>query len=54
MSVSTSPRKTIPLATGDELRLRTKSLTQTTTKRAFYCGVVVEGSENGKRLPDGT
>ncbi|EKM80039.1 hypothetical protein AGABI1DRAFT_57412 [Agaricus bisporus var. burnettii JB137-S8] len=52
MSVSTSPRKTIPLATGDELRLRTKSLTQTTTKRAFYCGVVVEGSENGKRLPD--
>ena len=23
------------------------------TKRVFYCGVIVEGSENGRRLPDG-
>lgn len=22
------------------------------TKRVFYCGVVVEGSENGRRLPE--
>ncbi|KAH8830435.1 hypothetical protein DL96DRAFT_1592891 [Flagelloscypha sp. PMI_526] len=39
--MSTSPRK------GD-----TRSLSSSTTKRVFFCGVVVEGAENGRRLPD--
>ncbi|KAF8204714.1 RhoGEF domain-containing protein [Pholiota molesta] len=53
MALHPSPRKlVIPLATGDEPRPRTSSTTATLTKRVFYCGVVVEGSENGRRLPD--
>jgi len=52
MALSSSPRKTVPLATGDEPRLR-EPMHPTVTKRVFYCGVVVEGSEHGRRLPDG-
>ena len=52
MALNPSPRKTVPLATGDELRPRDLSL-PAITKRVFYCGVVVEGSEHGRRLPDG-
>ena len=53
MALSTSPRKlVIPLATGDEPRSRI--LGPSITKRVFYCSVVVEGSENGRRLPEGT
>ncbi|KAL1747651.1 hypothetical protein HDZ31DRAFT_60984 [Schizophyllum fasciatum] len=52
MALSSSPRKLqIPLATGDETRSDNSS-SFGVTKRAFFCGVVIEGSENGRRLPD--
>ncbi|KAJ7904679.1 hypothetical protein B0H14DRAFT_3079502 [Mycena olivaceomarginata] len=54
MALSTSPRKIIPLSTGEETRPRSDSSTPSLTKRVFFCGVVVEGSENGRRLPEGT
>ncbi len=55
MAVSSSPRKlVIPLASGDEPKSRPPSIGPNVTKRVFYCGVVVEGSENGRRLPDGS
>lgn len=54
MSLANSPRKQVPLATGDEIRPRDFVSTPSTTKRVFFCGVVVEGSENGKELSDGT
>ncbi|KAG6903484.1 hypothetical protein C0995_005507 [Termitomyces sp. Mi166 len=55
MALGSSPRKVVPLASGDDLpkaRSRKDSSGPSVTKRVFYCGVVVEGSENGKRLPD--
>ncbi|THV08384.1 hypothetical protein K435DRAFT_641062 [Dendrothele bispora CBS 962.96] len=52
MSFSTSPRKTVPLASGDETKHRNLFSKPSTTKRVFFCGVVVEGSEGGKRLPE--
>ncbi|KAF8622083.1 hypothetical protein AX15_007227 [Amanita polypyramis BW_CC] len=55
MALSTSPRKTIPLASGDSSRPRSRSsaaATTSLTKRVFFCAVVVEGSENGRRLPE--
>ncbi|GLB33962.1 putative guanine nucleotide exchange factor for Rho/Rac/Cdc42-like GTPases [Lyophyllum shimeji] len=53
MALSSSPRKTVPLASGDDYcRPRKDSTGPGTTKRVFYCGVVVEGSENGRRLPE--
>ncbi|KAL1722372.1 hypothetical protein EV715DRAFT_247584 [Schizophyllum commune] len=52
MALSSSPRKLqIPLSTGDETR-NDGSSSFGVTKRAFFCGVVIEGSENGRRLPD--
>lgn len=51
MALINSPRKVIPLASGDDATPRKR--VETTTKRVFYCGVVVEGCEGGKRLPDG-
>ncbi|TRM67640.1 hypothetical protein BD626DRAFT_394072 [Schizophyllum amplum] len=52
MALSSSPRKLqIPLATGDETRHDTAT-SFGVTKRAFFCGVVIEGAENGRRLPD--
>ncbi|TFK22329.1 hypothetical protein FA15DRAFT_522036 [Coprinopsis marcescibilis] len=52
MALSTSPRKTVPLATGDGPRRDVTQQQQNATRRVFYCGVVVEGSENGRQLPD--
>ncbi|KAG2013296.1 signal transducer [Coprinopsis cinerea AmutBmut pab1-1] len=52
MALSSSPRKTIPLASGDEPRRDMNQHPPSVTKRVFYCGVVVEGSEHGRRLPD--
>ncbi|CAK5262970.1 unnamed protein product, partial [Mycena citricolor] len=52
MSLSTSPRKTIPLSTGHERQRSRCDSTTGQTKRVFFCGVVVEGSENGRRLPE--
>ncbi|KAJ6598900.1 hypothetical protein DFH09DRAFT_1129515 [Mycena vulgaris] len=52
MALSSSPRKIVPLSTGEELRSRCESSVPGVTKRVFFCGVVVEGSENGRRLPD--
>ncbi|KAG5648922.1 hypothetical protein DXG03_000271 [Asterophora parasitica] len=53
MALSSSPRKVIPLASGDDYsRPHKDSTSPGVTKRVFYCGVVVEGSENGRRLPE--
>ncbi|KAL4076122.1 hypothetical protein J3A83DRAFT_4357230 [Scleroderma citrinum] len=54
MTLSSSPRKTIPLASGDDDTPRRNGLGdgQNVIRRIFYCGVVVEGCEGGKRLPD--
>ncbi|KAG6880357.1 hypothetical protein C0992_007768 [Termitomyces sp. T32_za158] len=49
MALGSSPRKVVPLASGDDLpqgRARKDSSGPGVTKRVFYCGVVVEGSEN--------
>ncbi|KAH0839928.1 hypothetical protein J3R83DRAFT_882 [Lanmaoa asiatica] len=51
MALNNSPRKVVPLASGDDTTPR-KRVDITVTKRVFYCGVVVEGCEGGKRLPD--
>lgn len=55
MAISTSPRKVIPLNTGDdwELRPRAASSGPTVTRRAFFCGVVVEGPSDGMDLSEG-
>jgi len=54
VALSSSPRKlVVPLSSGDEPKIRTSTSTSSVTRRVFYCGVVVEGSENGRRLPDG-
>uniref|UniRef100_A0A0W0EZG9 DH domain-containing protein n=1 Tax=Moniliophthora roreri TaxID=221103 RepID=A0A0W0EZG9_MONRR len=52
MALSTSPRKAFPIATGSEIRPRPEHSGLNTTKRVFFCGVVVEGSENQKPLPE--
>ncbi|KAJ6490422.1 hypothetical protein C8R47DRAFT_1185606 [Mycena vitilis] len=52
MALSTSPRKIIPLSTGEETRSQYESSAPGLTKRVFFCGVVVEGSESGRRLPE--
>ncbi|KIK67960.1 hypothetical protein GYMLUDRAFT_36761 [Collybiopsis luxurians FD-317 M1] len=52
MALSNSPRKQVPLATGDESRSRDFASLPNITKRVFFCGVVVEGSENGKELSE--
>jgi hypothetical protein len=51
MALNSSPRKQIPLATGEETPR--KASTPSLTKRVFYCGVVVEGCDSGRRLPEG-
>ena len=54
MALTSSPRKlVIPLASGDGPKSAPSLSCPNLTKRVFYCGVVVEGSENGRRLPDG-
>lgn len=52
MALNNSPRKVVPLASGDDTTPRKRPDTAV-TKRVFYCGVVVEGCEGGKRLPEG-
>ncbi|KAI6130388.1 hypothetical protein EDD16DRAFT_1084414 [Pisolithus croceorrhizus] len=54
MALNGSPRKTVPLASGDDDAPRRSGADggQNVTRRVFYCGVVVEGCEGGKRLPD--
>ncbi|KAF8138470.1 hypothetical protein EV363DRAFT_1393920 [Boletus edulis] len=51
MALNNSPRKVVPLASGDDATPR-KRAEAPLMKRVFYCGVVVEGCEGGKRLPD--
>lgn len=54
MALHATPRKVVPLATGDELKPRsTTPAPPGLTKRVFFCGVVIEGSEYGRQLPDG-
>lgn len=54
MALSASPRKVVPLATGDDWKpSRSNTSGPGMTKRVFFCGVVVEGSENGRRLSEG-
>jgi hypothetical protein len=53
MALSTSPRKVVPLSRGDEPKPPLSISSPGVTKRVFFCGVVVEGSENGRRLPEG-
>lgn len=50
--IGTSPRKIIPLNTGDDTRPHTPAAPSTTT-RAFFCGVVVELGA-GKELDAGS
>ncbi|KIK11172.1 hypothetical protein PISMIDRAFT_19752, partial [Pisolithus microcarpus 441] len=54
MALNGSPRKTVPLASGDDETPRRSGPDngQNVTRRVFYCGVVVEGCEGGKRLPE--
>lgn len=55
MALSASPRKVVPLAGGDDWQsIHKPSISgPTQIKRVFYCGVVVENSENGRSLPEG-
>ena len=52
MAPSASPKKAVPLALGDEPD-PLANVAPAVTTRVFFCGVVVEGSEHGKRLPEG-
>ncbi|KAH9077249.1 hypothetical protein EDB83DRAFT_2504476 [Lactarius deliciosus] len=48
----TSPRKAVPLASGDDWeKLATPSKVPSVTRRVFFCGVVVE-SEEGKAISE--
>ncbi|KAI0065897.1 hypothetical protein BV25DRAFT_1821601 [Artomyces pyxidatus] len=51
MILSTSPRKVVPLSTGDDWEPVSKSKSGSITKRVFFCGVVVE-SENGREISE--
>jgi hypothetical protein len=50
MVLSTSPRKAVPLASGDG---RETSMVASVTRRTFFCGVVVE-SEGGNAISEGS
>lgn len=56
MALNGSPRKVVSLASGDDGTPNRSGAgfgtRENVTRRAFYCGVVVEGCEGGKRLPD--
>ncbi|KAN0131381.1 hypothetical protein V8E53_010758 [Lactarius tabidus] len=52
MILSSSPRKAVPLASGDDReRLGSPSKAPSVTRRAFFCGVVVE-SEGGNAISE--
>ena len=55
MALSQSPRKVVPLAMEDEHvpRPKPRSAGSNVTRRVFYCGVVVEGTEGGRQLSQG-
>lgn len=55
MALSTSPRKVVPLAGGDDWQPISKPGPSgpSLTRRVFFCGVVVESAESGRRLPEG-
>jgi hypothetical protein len=50
MVLSASPRKAVPLASGDD---REQSKVASVTRRIFFCGVVVE-SEERKEISEGS
>lgn len=50
MVLSTSPRKGVPLASGND---RETPKVASVTRRAFFCGVVVE-SEGGNAISEGS
>lgn len=52
MALSISPRKVVPLAGGDDWEPVKSKTAGTTTKRVFFCGVVVE-SQNGQGISEG-
>jgi protein ECT2 len=52
MVLSTSPRKAVPLASGDDWKQSSPSKVASITRRMFFCGVVVE-SEGGKEISEG-
>ena len=58
MAISTSPRKVVPLHPGDDYESRvTRPISlagpPALTRRAFFCGVVVEGPSDGMDLSEG-
>jgi hypothetical protein len=54
MVLSTSPRKAVPLASGDDWdQSSSSSRGPSVTRRAFFCGVVVE-SEGGNPISEGS
>ena len=54
MVLSTSPRKAVPLASGDDCdQSSSLSKVPSVTRRAFFCGVVVE-SEGGNAISEGS
>jgi protein ECT2 len=55
MILSTSPRKAVPLASGDDWEQQPGSISKvaSTTRRVFFCGVVVE-SEQGMPISEGS
>jgi protein ECT2 len=54
MVLSASPRKAVPLASGDDWEQSgSSSKVAWITRRAFFCGVVVE-SERGKEISEGS
>ncbi|KAI0776132.1 hypothetical protein BD413DRAFT_261330 [Trametes elegans] len=52
MALSQSPRKVVPLASGDDYppRPKQRSTGANVTRRTFLCGVVVEGADSGREL----
>jgi len=52
MVLSTSPRKAVPLASGDDWQQAGPSKVASITRCVFFCGVVVE-SEGGKEISEG-
>jgi len=52
MVLSTSPRKAVPLASGDDWEQAGPSKVASITRRVFFCGVVVE-SEGGNDISEG-
>ncbi|KAI0751111.1 hypothetical protein C8Q80DRAFT_1155611 [Daedaleopsis nitida] len=53
MALLQSPRKVVPLAMDDEHvpRPKPRSAGPNVTRRVFFCGVVVEGAESGREIP---